>query len=472
MKKIILSISIVLTACLAIAQQQDSVGQDHYSIEAFQALVVKGVSLDVHLRQSDSCYYQLETESDRDYLTIETRQDTLFVTATPDFKGDLFVGVQELKYLNVQDVVDVKTKQALLTDHFVLETSGTTDIRLQLEVKSLKTIVHGASDIKLSGTADEHYLTVVGAADVDAKDLQSKTLQVDISGAGDVEVSVAEKISGDISGAAELSFHGDPNVDDISVSGAAVFKGKGANQTVVGNDTVTVNIGGYNLNIFENNNKGKKKKKSQEYKPWAGIGIGVNGFLNASNSFDLPANYDFLKLNYGKSIGVELNLFEKDIAIIGEYLQLVTGIGFDFANYKFASNTRLIDNADSIFGYVDTIHVYNKTKLATSFITLPLLVEINTGADPKKALHLSAGLLLGYNLGARTKVVYHDNNEKKKIKEKGTYNINPFRYGVTARIGVGEDVAIFANYALSPLFKNGEGPEMYPFTMGLELLFN
>ncbi|MBC8344081.1 MAG: DUF2807 domain-containing protein [Bacteroidetes bacterium] len=483
MKKIVLLLSLITISFFSFGQTGDSnlvedeIVQDmaRESIP-FTKLIIEGMDIEVILTQGDECAITYENSNQGERLTTEMKDEYLVLSAQPGFDGEVYVMFKELDYLEVKDIAEVSSTNTIYGDHFDLISSGTSEIDLQLNVNSLNTKIDGASEINLAGLADSFFLHITGAAELNAKELQIRRLVLNISGAGEAAVSVSEEISGDISGAAELSFYGDPKVDNIRVTGTAVFKGKGKKDVLTGSgkDTVIVKIGGYNLNITEDDDEHKKcaEEKCDEYKPWAGFGLGVNGYMNSSNQFDIPTDYVFLELNYAKSIGVELNLFEKDIPIIGEFVQLVSGLGFDFADYRFDQDTRLIDNNTSLSGYVDTINSYSKTKLTTSFLTLPILLEINTGSCPEKSVHISGGLLLGYKLGSKTKVVYIDNNEKKKIKEKGDYSLNPFRYGLTARIGYGKDMAIYANYALSELFEKNKGPVLYPFTVGIALLFN
>jgi hypothetical protein len=76
-----------------------------------------------------------------------------------------------------------------------------------------------------------------------------------------------------------------------------------------------------------------------------------------------------------------------------------------------------------------------------------------------------------------TKVKYTDNGNKVKIKTKHPYDLNQFRYGVFAKIGVG-NFSVFGYYNLTPVFKTERGPvfssteiptEMQNLTFGISL---
>ena len=163
-----------------------------------------------------------------------------------------------------------------------------------------------------------------------------------------------------------------------------------------------------------------------------------------------------------------MNLFEKDIPIFTDYVKLATGLGLEWDNYFFTNNTRLTSDSARIYGFHDSIK-FDKTKLRLSYLNLPILLQFNTNADPKKAFHISVGVIISYNLGAKTKMVYEINDQKYKDKVAGDYHINPLRYGLTARVGYG-NFKVFANYNLSTLFVKDEGPELYPFSVGISIL--
>jgi hypothetical protein len=78
-------------------------------------------------------------------------------------------------------------------------------------------------------------------------------------------------------------------------------------------------------------------------------------------------------------------------------------------------------------------------------------------------LSISAGAIGGMYIGSHTKYKYHDNG---KIKTKGNYHINQWKYDLTGRIHFG-DFTVFANYSMTPLFETDFGPELHPLMVGI-----
>ncbi|MBL4578331.1 MAG: PorT family protein [Flavobacteriales bacterium] len=243
-------------------------------------------------------------------------------------------------------------------------------------------------------------------------------------------------------------------------------------------DTTIIKIGKHDILIIGNHDSDEwkefdslcSKKGKEEFKiHWAGLDIGVNGYLASNNSLSVPQGYDFLELDYGRSFSFGFNFAEKNISLYKDHITIVTGLGLNFNSYSFKNNTTLLSNADSIWAYTDTLVNLQKNKLKTTVIELPLMLGFSTHKDPKKSFHLAAGIVLGYKLGAKTKQMYKIGKDKYKPKVKGDFSISPFRYSAALRVGYG-DFSLFADYALSPLFEKDKGPELYPFSVGITLM--
>jgi len=71
----------------------------------------------------------------------------------------------------------------------------------------------GASRVSLDGTVNELLADMTGASQLDASDLQTKTAEISTTGAGDVEVAVAETLKVAITGAGKVSYSGNPTIE-------------------------------------------------------------------------------------------------------------------------------------------------------------------------------------------------------------------------------------------------------------------
>lgn len=107
---------------------------------------------------------------------------------------------------------------------------------------------------------------------------------------------------------------------------------------------------------------------------------------------------------------------------------------------------------------------YDKHKFVTTFIELPLeLRYIQTGRNPFK---LAVGFRLGYMLSNHQKIV--DTEGKRKFYD--FEDMNSFRYGLSARLGVGK-VQLTGFYSLVPLVEPSKGTDVVAVSMGLAFTF-
>ncbi len=214
-------------------------------------------------------------------------------------------------------------------------------------------------------------------------------------------------------------------------------------------------------------NKGKKDFKGS----WAAIEFGINNYCNNDFSISRDDNDEFMDLNTGKSWNFNLNFAQYSINLINEQFGIVTGLGLEFNNYRF-DNDITIQKVNGII--VEDATTYqgsniSKTKLTTTYLTAPILLELHIPIKHDE-FNISAGVIGGVKIGSHTKVVYKDDGSKVKTKTRDDFNLSPFRYGLTAKLGF-ENVNLYANYYMTSLFEKNKGPELHPFAVGISFAF-
>ncbi len=211
-----------------------------------------------------------------------------------------------------------------------------------------------------------------------------------------------------------------------------------------------------------------KIPNNDHFKFWEGLDIGVNGYLNVKNSIATPETFPFLELDYARSRSFSWNVSQYNFHIVKNYVNLVTGIGFEWNSYALKQNVSLVPNSSSITGVNETID-FTKNKLKSTWIKAPLMIEFNTSKDEDKSFHVGVGAEFAYNIFQnRLKQEYMFGGDEQKRKTKDDFNINPFRYSLAARVGFGK-YTLFANYGMTELFKKNQGPKVYPFSAGISI---
>jgi hypothetical protein len=258
---------------------------------------------------------------------------------------------------------------------------------------------------------------------------------------------------------------------------------KGILQVIEQPDSTSIRVGDKEIRIVERNddtdfiisdveeNNDHEKIVSKKFRGhWAGIEWGVNNFMDNSNSLSREGENWFMDLNTGRSWALNLNFFQYSLGFGTSHIGLLTGLGLEYNNYFFDNDVTIIEMNDMVM--VDSLDGnIAKTKLTTTFLRIPLILEFQfPNTIRSKRVFLSAGIVAGLKLGSHTKVVYKDDNGKNKDKNNDDFNINPFRYGLTARLGFG-NMCVFGDYYITTEFVKDKGPELHPFTIGLALNF-
>jgi len=191
------------------------------------------------------------------------------------------------------------------------------------------------------------------------------------------------------------------------------------------------------------------------YTGWAGIPDTINksGFSKSFNAyflFDFPFKTNpKLSMAFGPGIASDHIVFSQ------------TDVGIK-------KNTSTIQ-----FTNVSDTSNYKKTKLATVYAEAP--IEFRFSADPLngKGLKAAIGVKVGLLINAHTRNTKYESSNSATIadhtlKESSKYFFNKNRISMQGRIGYGH-ISLYGSYQLTPLFKDGLGPVVRPFSIGLTL---
>jgi len=192
------------------------------------------------------------------------------------------------------------------------------------------------------------------------------------------------------------------------------------------------------------------------YTSWARIPDSINtkGFPRTFNAYFL---FDFpFKSNPKISVGIGAGVGTDNIFFDKTYV----GIKDITPTLQFHDQS-------------DTTH-FKKNKLATAYLEAPLELRFSSNpANPNKsfkvALGIKGGLLMGAHIKQKTQqsstgATLNDYIEKQYSKR----FFNSSRFSGTVRIGYGV-FSVFGTYQINALFKEGLGPDVRPWTIGLTL---
>lgn len=213
----------------------------------------------------------------------------------------------------------------------------------------------------------------------------------------------------------------------------------------------------------------KSRTKSRFKGHWSGMEFGFNNYLTSDHSLVMPADIDYMTLHSSKSNSFNLNFTQQSIGIT-RHFGFVTGLGFNWNNYRFDSDNNIQKGVLGVIEIFDPGEQLKKSKLTTVYLTLPVMAELQIPVD-NHHINVGAGLIGAVKIGSHSKMVYQNGD---KVKSNDDFSLSMLRYGPTARIGF-ENFQVYGTYYMTPLFKKGKEPGghmLYPFEIGFAFTFN
>jgi hypothetical protein len=164
---------------------------------------------------------------------------------------------------------------------------------------------------------------------------------------------------------------------------------------------------------------------------------------------------------------------------VGKKFFLEWGLGMNWYNFKFQDDDVILRETDNgtVFEHDDRGFNYHKSKLTASYLTASFIPVIDFGDNNRKvrvwegydnSFRIGVGPYVGYRVGSHTKMVYKDNGDREKEKNRDSFYLNNLRYGLRLQVGY-RSTDLFFNYDMNELFQAGKGPKLNAFSFGVIL---
>jgi hypothetical protein len=212
----------------------------------------------------------------------------------------------------------------------------------------------------------------------------------------------------------------------------------------------------------------KKKELKNVENFWWVLDLGFSGYNDQSNyalarttGFVAPnIGKDQLKLNMTGSRNVNLWILMQRVNLAKHMLNLKYGVGLEMNNYRFAQeNLQFQKNPTAIYlGMVE----YNKVKLAADYITVPMMLNLNTSPEKSNGLRLSAGVSAGFLYSSRFKT--KEGGDIDKLRS--DFDLEPFKLSWVGELGLGP-ITLYSIFAMNNMWN--KGLDMRPYNVGIRL---
>ena len=161
---------------------------------------------------------------------------------------------------------------------------------------------------------------------------------------------------------------------------------------------------------------------------------------------------------------------------LGRNIFVEWGLGVSWYSFKFQENNILVQKDElGVHFSTDSREVeFIKSKLSATFINASLVPVLDFGDHSRKSriwdgngsgFRLGVGPYVGYRISSKTKLVYEENGDREKEKDRDNFHLNNLRYGFRLQLGI-RATDLFVNYDMNELFAKDKGPKLNAISFG------
>lgn len=246
----------------------------------------------------------------------------------------------------------------------------------------------------------------------------------------------------------------------------------------------TIRVGGMIIIKEKKDNEGQKKepnvvisnhhkrKSSNLSTNWFVLDFGFSNFTDntnypaaiASGFLGQGVTPDQFDLRTGKSVNVNIWFFMQKFNMVKHVLNLKYGLGLELNNYRF-EDERLHIAKNPTHIYIDPDwNVVDKNKLATDYVTVPLMLNFNFTPGRENGFGLSVGASAGFLYSSRQKIKVDGD----KDKTKDDFDLEQWKFSYIGELNLGP-VKLYGSYAMHNMWE--KGLDLKPYNVGIRFSY-
>lgn len=207
-----------------VSQEREVSGFDQVELRSFGNLTIEqGETESLTIEADENVIDHLTAEVQDGKLILSTENEINFVN-TGDVRYTLTV--KDLKQVNLTGFGNIDI-DGLQTDQMTVNLSGSGNLNLHdLQAQSFELTISGFGSADVSGSAPEQMISISGSGNYTGKDLQSADTKVVVSGFGSATVSASNTLDVRITGSGNVDYYGKPEVTQ-TITGFGKLSSKG-----------------------------------------------------------------------------------------------------------------------------------------------------------------------------------------------------------------------------------------------------
>jgi len=194
-------------------------------VTSFDKIEIEGV-FNVFLEQKETESVRVETDENIQPLIITSVENNVLSVKMRDStsigyvkKINIYIGIHQLTKLSTTGVGKLSCQNKLVVPQLDLTCTGVgiTDLNLETEQLHIKSEIVGA--LQLSGSAKQAKIDHSGVGIIQAFDLKTEQLSLDVDGIGAAEVYASKELNVNAKGVGGVKYKGNPEKTNVKNEG-------------------------------------------------------------------------------------------------------------------------------------------------------------------------------------------------------------------------------------------------------------
>jgi hypothetical protein len=172
------------------------------------------------------------------------------------------------------------------------------------------------------------------------------------------------------------------------------------------------------------------------------------------------ASKDNLELRTGKSVNVNIWVFQQKLNLVKHVVNLKYGLGVELNNYRFDDERVRFSKNPTRISLDQDLVTAGKNKLAADYATIPMMLNFNFTPGKRNGFGFSAGVSVGYLYSARQKI--KQDGDKTKLHD--DFNLEKWKVSYIGELTLGP-VRLFGSMATRSMWERGL--DQTPYNVGI-----
>jgi len=137
---------------------------------------------------------------------------------------DVVLSVDDLVKISVYGESTIKTAGKYKGEDLAVKVAGAVHLDAEFELKTLDVDLSGAGNLEIKGTTEDFSLNCAGAGSIKAYDFVAKNVELDIAGACNAQVYASKSIDVEMAGIGTVKYKGNPSYTNFKKNGLGSIK--------------------------------------------------------------------------------------------------------------------------------------------------------------------------------------------------------------------------------------------------------